>query len=139
MGNVREKFHAGYLTLIVFLRPSPPQRPIIGILFDPGDLKLDQGYKAFAFDVAQDVDSTLYIILATQTPGSGSDLLVLKPFKPVEYDMAKNTTDMSHLKMKKNGKPTMPIVKSIHMVCVTRTSEHCSREFRIVRNKSDGL
>jgi hypothetical protein len=79
-------------------------------------LRLDKDYKVYAFDVAQDIDSTLYIILATEDQSSGSDLIVLTPFKPEEYDMAEKSTDLRLLKMAQKGKPTKTIVKSIYMV-----------------------
>lgn len=88
------------------------------VLIDFGTLlRLVDSYKVYAFDVAQNVDSTLYIILATEDPTSGSDLIVLSPFKPVDYDLSEYSTDLRVLKMPQKGTPTKTAVKAIYMVC----------------------
>ncbi|KAL9584262.1 MAG: hypothetical protein Q9203_004732 [Teloschistes exilis] len=58
-----------------------------------------------AFDVVQKPsDLTLYITLATMNPGTtGTDLLVLKPFKPTDVDLTSPSLDLSGCIMPRAG------------------------------------
>ena len=70
-----------------------------------------------AFDVVQNpTDLTLYITVASVRPGTAqTDLLLLKPFKPTNVDLASPTLDLSGYIMPRTGAGQTSI-SAIYMV-----------------------
>ena len=84
--------------------------------------------KVTAFGVSQNPDSTIYLVIATQsspkTPSTPvqTDLLVLKPFKPKDVDLSSPSPDLSPYIMPRttSGKTSISAIFMVSLIALRK-------------------
>ncbi|RHZ58240.1 uncharacterized protein CDV56_106126 [Aspergillus thermomutatus] len=89
-----------------------------------GLLRLDASYVGHALSVSQGPGMNLFLVLAIQSTENedASEIIVLKPFQPSEYDLSSSGSDLSGLIIPQTGQSYNQRVNSFFSVGATGSS-----------------